>query len=359
MNRLLKNTNFAGLEQYSDLYFPLEQSLTTAASWLKGFLSRDDFIPKIQLAFGDAVNGNEAKLLIGQLAQTDTDVLPKIEIRSASEINGANAAFAGQNYTIYLSREFLEQNSNNQGAIVDVVLEELGHSIDWKLHPDLDTPGDEGELFSDLVRGVALSESELQRLKTEDDSVIVSIDREVVRLEQASEVFLRNFKAPRGLVVDNQQNLLVSETDILYSDNSLIKFAADGRLLNRLSTGSASTSVKLATSGNSTSIFGLRDDGIIFRLDPNTFTVTQVSNIRNLSLDRSSIYNITDDTIDNLSWLGHPDFSKYNDIAVKELGNAYDLFITGASNSGINPFVIKIRIGLDAEMLNLVTKLYI
>ena len=96
------------------------------------------------------------------------------------------------------------------------MLEELGHSIDWKLHPDLDTPGDEGELFSDLVRGVALSESELQRLKTEDDSVIVSIDREVVRLEQASEVFLRNFKAPRGLVVDNQQNLLVSETDILY-----------------------------------------------------------------------------------------------------------------------------------------------
>jgi hypothetical protein len=128
-SNLFLDTDFAGLEQYSDLYFPLEQSLTTAASWLEWFLSSDDFIPKIQLAFGDKVDGYEAKEIIGQLARREPEYFPKIEIRDAAEIGGARGAFAGNNFTIYLSREFIEQNRTIKAQlIVPVVLEELGHT---------------------------------------------------------------------------------------------------------------------------------------------------------------------------------------------------------------------------------------
>ena len=278
---LLQNTNFAGLEQYSDPYIPLEQSLTTAASWLKGFLSRDDFIPKIQLAFGDTVDGNEAKLLIGQLARREPDVLPKIEIRSSAEISGARGAFSGSNYTIYLSREFLEQNSNNQGAIIPVILEELGHSVDWKLHPGLDTPGDEGELFSALVRGVALSESELQRLKTEDDRGVVTIDGQVVELEQATNVFLQYpLLEPSGVVVDNQDNILIDINNFVQLGGPLIaKFSSGGKQIGT-TTNSISLGVKLASIPDSNIALGLGRDGQLFSLDLNTLAVDSLFNVK-------------------------------------------------------------------------------
>ena len=79
------------------------------------------------------------------------------------------------------------------------LLEELGHGVDWKLHPSLDTLGDEGEIFSDLVRGVELSESELQRIKTEDDRVMINIDGQTLGLEQATSIFLSNLPSARGI----------------------------------------------------------------------------------------------------------------------------------------------------------------
>jgi hypothetical protein len=182
---LFEDTYFAGLEQYSDLYFPLEQSLTTAASWLEDFLSSDDFVPKIQLAFGDTVDGNEAKLLIQQLAQTDPDVLPKIEIRSSAEINGANGAYAAATDTIYLSQDFLDRNAGNIEPIVSVLLEEMGHSVDARLNC-LDSSGDEGAIFSALVRGETLSSSQLSTLKGEDDTATLQLDGQGIQIEQAN-----------------------------------------------------------------------------------------------------------------------------------------------------------------------------
>ena len=97
------------------------------------------------------------------MSKPDSTILPNIEIRSASEINGANGAFAGDKYTIYLAQEFINENVDNLSAITAVLVEELGHAIDWQLHPNLDTRGDEGELLSAVVRGVELSESEIIR----------------------------------------------------------------------------------------------------------------------------------------------------------------------------------------------------
>ncbi|TAE01293.1 MAG: hypothetical protein EAZ96_19460 [Oscillatoriales cyanobacterium] len=63
----------------------------------------------------------------------------------------------------------------NLGAVADVLLEEIGHSVDARLNVT-DSPGDEGAIFGAIVQGKVLSEGELQGLKSEDDSATVLLD---------------------------------------------------------------------------------------------------------------------------------------------------------------------------------------
>jgi hypothetical protein len=168
-----------------DFNYVLEKALLNAQEILVDFTDKTDFESSIQLAFGNKVDLEQAKFLINEFAKKDYTVIPTIEIRSAAEINGANGAFAGSNNTIYLSREFLEQNANNIAALSAVLVEEFGHFIDYQLNAS-DTPGDEGELFADLVREVEVTEGELQRLKVEDDSAVVIINGQSIQVEQAN-----------------------------------------------------------------------------------------------------------------------------------------------------------------------------
>ncbi|MGI0486372.1 calcium-binding protein [Pantanalinema rosaneae CENA516] len=47
--------------------------------------------------------------------------------------------------------------------------------MDWQVNAAIDSPGDEGELFSAIVRGISLTSSQLQQMKQENDTVILSI----------------------------------------------------------------------------------------------------------------------------------------------------------------------------------------
>ena len=64
-------------------------------------------------------------------------------------------------------------------------MEEYGHFVDAPLNL-VDTPGDEGELFSALVRGMSLSVTELNRIQAEDDHAAVVIDGASIEVEQAT-----------------------------------------------------------------------------------------------------------------------------------------------------------------------------
>ena len=55
---------------------------------------------------------------------------------------------------IYLNGDWLETASAE--SIQAILLEEVGHAIDHRLNGDKDTTGDEGAIFSALVRGVAI-----------------------------------------------------------------------------------------------------------------------------------------------------------------------------------------------------------
>jgi Calpain family cysteine protease/RTX calcium-binding nonapeptide repeat (4 copies) len=144
------------------------------------FIEASDFIPKLELAFGNNIDLEKLQKLV-----TDFTALPPIKIVSDRLINNAQGAYDSLNRTIYLSREYLTKNANNVEAIAKVLVEEIGHYLDSQISP-VDSPGDEGQIFSALVYGTKLSESELVALKNENDKVTVKIDGNTVQIEQAS-----------------------------------------------------------------------------------------------------------------------------------------------------------------------------
>lgn len=111
--------------------------------------------------------------------------MPSLEIRSVEEINGASGAFSEDKNTIYLSQEFIAENSVNIEAVSGILLEEIGHAVDSQVN-NTDAPGDEGEIFSALVRGEILESQQLQDLKVEDDTATVTLDGDVIKIEQAT-----------------------------------------------------------------------------------------------------------------------------------------------------------------------------
>jgi len=149
--------------------------------YLTNFAADPAFSTKMQQAFGP---GNFDALQMAW-ANGNLGVLPAVEVRPATDINGANGAFAGATNTIYLSQEFYDQNEGggNDRPIAEVVLEEYGHYLDWQIN-SLDSPGDEGDIFARLARGQLLTQSELSALQAENDTVVVILDGQEVAIEQ-------------------------------------------------------------------------------------------------------------------------------------------------------------------------------
>jgi Ca2+-binding RTX toxin-like protein len=166
----------------------LEQALEEVKNYLRIWATDADFTGKMNLPFSSNYDVLAAASLAKDWAGGDFSKLPEIEIRKGSEINGANGAFAKINNTIYLSQEFLMQNIGNSGEIADVLLEEIGHFIDSRIN-SFDAPGDEGAIFSSVVRGAELDAPALQTLKAEDDTVVLTLHGKVIQLEQADPTF--------------------------------------------------------------------------------------------------------------------------------------------------------------------------
>ena len=70
-------------------------------------------------------------------------------------------------------------------AIQAVLLEELGHAIDHRLNINNDTPGDEGAIFSALIRGVAIPVLEANQ----NDHYTLIINGQRIAVEAAAPTF--------------------------------------------------------------------------------------------------------------------------------------------------------------------------
>ncbi|MCA2656841.1 CARDB domain-containing protein, partial [Microcystis sp. M061S2] len=198
INLILEN-NLVGAVDTGELYINaiLLSALDQVRLSLKDFANAPDFLPKIQLAFGDSFAPQTAFALAQDWAKGDVTI-PLIKILPDGTLNGAYGVYAGATNTIYLSEEFLRENTIS--SITSAVLEEFGHSIDGLLN-DSDSPGDEGQIFAALVQGIPLPESELQALKQENDFATIFIDGQEVLIEKATVSDSGGFEGSRQIVI--------------------------------------------------------------------------------------------------------------------------------------------------------------
>jgi hypothetical protein len=197
INPILEN-NFVGALNTGELSVApiVSLALEQVELYLKDFANAPDFLGKIQLAFGDSFAPETALSLAQNWAQGDVTV-PSIKILPAATLNSAYGGYASATNTIYLSAEFLRENTVL--SITSAILEEFGHSLDILLNGS-DSPGDEGQIFAALVQGIPLPESELQALKQENDFATIYIDGQEIQIEESTVSDSGGFEGSRQIV---------------------------------------------------------------------------------------------------------------------------------------------------------------
>ncbi|BAQ66309.1 alpha/beta fold hydrolase [Geminocystis sp. NIES-3709] len=163
----------------------LTQALTEAQNLLLNASLNPELPTILTTAFGENYNPTEAHNIFSRWRNQDFSNLPQIQILPSTILNNAQGAYSATSNTIYLSSTLLEQQSFL--AIRNVLLEEIGHFIDAQIN-SIDTPGDEGAIFSALVQGKTLTEDELSKLRAEEDTAIIYIDGEAIEIEQSINV---------------------------------------------------------------------------------------------------------------------------------------------------------------------------
>ena len=186
--------NYLGLSDYQDplysnpsnsaqLPVPFIDTVIQAINATKDILSglssnsQKDYI--MGTAFG-VYNQDSANQILTAWAQNNFTGTPHIELVFGQKFNGA---YAKDSNTIYLSQEFVAANKDNVGAVTGVLVEEVGHSLDSQINVQ-DAAGDEGDIFSRLVRGQSISPGELVSLQVEDDHDFLVVDGLSVGIEK-------------------------------------------------------------------------------------------------------------------------------------------------------------------------------
>lgn len=164
----------------------LNAALSLVYDQLNAVAQSPDYWTILDTAFGTNYNSTLATTLQQQWQTGDFSALPTIEILSSEVLGNASGAYAASNNTIYLADTFVATATPE--ALSAVILEEIGHSVDAQINT-VDTQGDEGALFSDLVRGVTLTATELSQIQSENDQAVITIEGQQVAIEQAANVY--------------------------------------------------------------------------------------------------------------------------------------------------------------------------
>ena len=149
---------------------------------LTSFAKLENFWSLFETAFGSSYDFATAASFRSQWQSQDFSLFPQIEVVSSDVLGSAKGAYAISTNKIYLSDQFVSLAS--QPSLDAVILEEFGHFVDAQVNAT-DTPGDEGELFSAIVRGVNLSSAELSRIEAEDDHAVITVDGRSITVEQS------------------------------------------------------------------------------------------------------------------------------------------------------------------------------
>ena len=157
----------------------VESAMSRLADNLMDLTQDPDFETTIKTAFGEA-DITKAEELIEGIAEGKGG--PEIEVIDGEKLEGLGAFGDGR---IFISDETVAESADNPEVLNRVLLEEVGHYIDQALN-DVDSPGDEGEIFAGLAQKETFSVQELQDLKNENDSSILKTDGKTVTVENLS-----------------------------------------------------------------------------------------------------------------------------------------------------------------------------
>jgi serralysin len=152
----------------------LQSAITSVLDVLNGFAADPLFAEQFELVFGKSISSSAFRAALASL--------PQFEVRSDQDLNGALGAFSAQTGKIYLTESLVKGDPVQFNA---VLLEEIGHYLDFHFNGAIDSAGDEGDIFSRLVRGNRIDAVTLQALKAENDWATVTIDGQEVAIEQA------------------------------------------------------------------------------------------------------------------------------------------------------------------------------
>lgn len=157
----------------------VEAATSRLADNLRDLTQAPDFETTIKTAFGDQVDVEEAEELIQGIAQGKSG--PEIEVIDGEKLEGLGAFGDGR---IFISDEIVAESADNLAALDGVLLEEVGHYLDQELN-DVDSPGDEGEIFARLAQKELLSTTEVSDKRQEDDHGILRLENQNIFVENA------------------------------------------------------------------------------------------------------------------------------------------------------------------------------
>ncbi|AKV66558.1 hypothetical protein [Microcystis panniformis] len=161
---------------------PLLPLLPSVYDVLFSFAQSDGFWANLETAFGSSYDVVKATQLRQQWHSRNFGQIPPIEVLSDEVLGTANGAYSSSTNKIYLSASFL--NTASSAAIVNVILEEIGHYVDAQINP-VDSAGDEGAIFAELVQGNSLDVATLDALRGENDQTTIIVNGEIIQVEQA------------------------------------------------------------------------------------------------------------------------------------------------------------------------------
>jgi aspartate 1-decarboxylase len=149
-----------------------------ALARIHDFFNRDNYLQELQLAYGKDLTLDSIESAISNIQS-----LPTVAVISPDSLGSDNGAFDGLNNKIYLSTNLIARNNTDE--IASVIIEEIGHFLDRQFHGNLDSPGDEGAIFSRLVRNIAIDEAEYRQLIQEDDWGEITLNGQTIAVERS------------------------------------------------------------------------------------------------------------------------------------------------------------------------------
>ncbi|GBE72959.1 hypothetical protein myaer87_01860 [Microcystis aeruginosa NIES-87] len=157
------------------------------------FAQSDGFWANLETAFGTNYDVVKATQLRQQWQSRDFSQLPPITVKNLGN-SGIFGAYSSSTNRIYISQALID--SGDATTLKAVLLEEIGHFIDAQINSS-DTPGDEGQLFSALVRGEVLTGEQIAAIREENDAATITVDGQAISVEMA-------FGTPTNFSVGNR-----------------------------------------------------------------------------------------------------------------------------------------------------------